>query len=276
MSWLELLLIPLGFAVGVYGTLVGAGGGFVLVPALLLLFPAEEPVSITSISLAVVFFTAVSATGAFARLRRIDFVTGGIFAGAAIPGALAGAMLVNLVPRQLFDLLFALVLLSLAAYLIFRAGGTIGIRPTLRGRFIVSREMAGETGELFRYSYHAGTGVAYSGGVGFFATLFGVGGGIINVPVMITLLRIPMHIAVATSQFILMFTAGTGSAVHLANGDLTGENLLRAALLTVGAIPAAQVGARLAQRFRGPALVRLLALALVAIGARLLYAGIMG
>src|SRR6185295_19952217 len=60
MSWWELLLVPLGFAVGTYGTLVGAGGGFVLVPALLIIYPDESPSSITSISLAVVFFNALS------------------------------------------------------------------------------------------------------------------------------------------------------------------------------------------------------------------------
>jgi hypothetical protein len=53
LSYLRLL--PLGFAVGAYGTLIGAGGGFVLVPILLLLYPNESPEIITSISLAVVF-----------------------------------------------------------------------------------------------------------------------------------------------------------------------------------------------------------------------------
>lgn len=49
-------LIPLGFLAGGYGTLIGAGGGFVLAPALLLLYPTEAPETVTSISLAVVFF----------------------------------------------------------------------------------------------------------------------------------------------------------------------------------------------------------------------------
>ena len=51
-----LWLLPLGFVIGAYGTLIGAGGGFVLVPLLLLLYPKESPEIITSISLAVVFF----------------------------------------------------------------------------------------------------------------------------------------------------------------------------------------------------------------------------
>jgi uncharacterized membrane protein YfcA len=48
-----LWLVPLGFVVGAYGTLIGAGGGFVLMPVLLLLFPAESPEVLAAISLAV-------------------------------------------------------------------------------------------------------------------------------------------------------------------------------------------------------------------------------
>jgi uncharacterized membrane protein YfcA len=48
-----LWLIPLGFVIGAYGTLIGAGGGFVLVPILLLLYPQAAPETLTSISLAV-------------------------------------------------------------------------------------------------------------------------------------------------------------------------------------------------------------------------------
>ena len=96
MSWLELLLILLGFAVGAYGTVVGAGGGFVLVPILLLVYPDESPATITSISLAVVFFNALSGSLAYARLHRIDYVAGMPFAGMPLAGMplamLAGMM----------------------------------------------------------------------------------------------------------------------------------------------------------------------------------------
>jgi uncharacterized membrane protein YfcA len=90
---------------------------------------------------------------------------------------------------------------------------------------------------------------------------------------MITVLRFPIHVATATSQFTLMFMSGEASIVHLLNGELVGDNVLRAVLLTIGVVPGAQVGARLAQRFHGPSIARMLALALVFIGARLVYAG---
>ena len=85
-------LIGLGFAVGTYGTLIGAGGGFVLMPILLLIYPDDSPELLTSISLAVVFFNTLSGSEAYAFMKRIDYKSGLLFAGAAIPGAVFGAL----------------------------------------------------------------------------------------------------------------------------------------------------------------------------------------
>ena len=79
-------LLILGFAIGTYGTIIGLGGGFILVPVLLLLYPDYEPESVTAISLAVVCASTISGSIAYARQRRIDYVTGLIFAAASAPG----------------------------------------------------------------------------------------------------------------------------------------------------------------------------------------------
>ncbi len=276
MSWLELLLVPLGFAVATYGTLVGAGGGFVLVPVLLLLYPDEDAASLTSISLAVVFFSAMSGSTAYARLKRIDYRTGFIFAAAAMPGSIIGAYLVGAVPRRTFDIMFGVVLLALAGYSMWASGRTAAIRSPLRGRFVITRVMPGREGETYRYSFNVWQGVGYSAGVGFISSLLGIGGGIVHVPIMITALRFPVHVATATSNFVLAIISASGSGVHLANGDLAGHNVIVVLLLAAGAVPGAQFGAQLARRFRGPAIVRLLAVALLVLGARLLYAGAAG
>lgn len=271
MSWWELLLVPLGAAVGAYGTLVGAGGGFVLVPALLLLYPDEDPAAITSISLAVVFVNALSGSAAYARLGRIDVATGLYFAAAALPGAVAGALLVQHVPRRAFDVIFGAVLLAIAAYTWWSVGRPQTVRPPLRGRSVVTRVMPGtDDGQTFRYSFVLWHGIALTAGIGFLSSLLGIGGGVILVPVMITVLRFPVHVAVATSQFVLAFMAGEGSAVHIATGELGGESLLRAILVALGAVPGAQLGARISQRIRGSMIARLLVLALVVVGGRLL------
>lgn len=90
-----IILCLLGVGVGAFGTLVGAGGGFILTPILLLLYPHDSAQTLTAISLAVVFFNAVSGSIAYQRQRRIDLRSGGIFALATLPGAVGGALLVG-------------------------------------------------------------------------------------------------------------------------------------------------------------------------------------
>ncbi len=102
-----ILLVLIGFAVGVFGTVVGAGGGFILTPVLLLLYPHESAQTLTAISLTVVFFNAASGSAAYARQRRIDYRSGIVFALATVPGAIGGALLVGVVSRQVFDAIMA-------------------------------------------------------------------------------------------------------------------------------------------------------------------------
>jgi len=96
------LLVLLGVAVGGVGTLVGAGGGFLLTPVLLLVYPHDSPRTITAISLAAVWANSTSGSLAYARQRRIDLRSGIIFGIATLPGAVGGALLVRYVPRPSF------------------------------------------------------------------------------------------------------------------------------------------------------------------------------
>jgi uncharacterized membrane protein YfcA len=72
--------VALGFAIGTLGTLIGAGGGFILLPVLALLFPLEPTGTLTATSLAVVAANATSGAIAYGRQRRIDFRSGIAFA----------------------------------------------------------------------------------------------------------------------------------------------------------------------------------------------------
>ena len=104
--------IALGFGVGAYGTLIGAGGGFILMPLLLLMYPEENPDRLTAISLAVVFANALSGSAAYARMRRIDYRSGLMFAAAAVPGAIVGALQTSSVSRDRFNIIFSVVMIA--------------------------------------------------------------------------------------------------------------------------------------------------------------------
>jgi uncharacterized membrane protein YfcA len=262
-------LVLLGVGVGAYGTMIGAGGGFVLVPMLLLLYPDDPPELVTSISLAVVFFNALSGTAAYVHQRRVDFLAANAFAVATIPGAVAGALVVGYLPRSVFDVVFAILLLAVSTFLILRPTAHVRQRTHRRGE--VSRMLTDRNGDTYAYSYNVITGAMLSVGVGFLSSLLGIGGGIIHVPLMVQVLLFPAHIATATSHYVLMVSALVGTLVHLASGDLEG-GYAETAALAVGVLVGAQVGARLSVRVRGTSLIRLLAGALMLVAVRLLLA----
>ena len=103
--------------------------------------------------------------------------------------------------------------------------------------------------------------------IGAYGTL--IGGGVIHVPVLIHLLNFPVHIATATSQFVLTNMALTGTLTHIATGAFT-QGIRRTLLLAVGVLLGAQLGARLSSKTQGTWIIRGLAFALGAVGIRLL------
>jgi len=266
-------LLALGFGLGTYGTIVGLGGGFILVPVLLFLYPDYEPEHLTAISLLVVWANTTSGSVAYARQGRIDYVTGLLFASASAPGVLAGVFLVDFVPERTFTIAFALVLLALAAVAV--RGPPRGIRQPLSGQGVIIRQVELPEG-TYRYGYRLWQGLALSVVVGLVSSLLGIGGGAVYVPVMISTLHFPVMLATATSQFILSFMSGGASVVHFAKGTLSGDQLVKAASLGLGTVPGAQFGARLAERIKARTVIRLLVAGLLLLSFRLFVKGLTG
>jgi uncharacterized protein len=265
-------LVALGLGVGCYGTIIGAGGGFILVPVLLIFYPDEDPDTLTAISLFVVFVNAVSGSIAYWRQRRIDYLTGLFFAACSLPGVVAGAVLVNFVPGRLFTAAFGLMLLLLAV--VSWQSRSPAVREPLRGAGVLRREVTDTEGRRYVYAYRTGQAAALSLGIGFISSLFGIGGGVIQVPTMIIMLHIPAMFATATSLFTLSFMSGGATFIHLVSGTLSGDPLARAAALAVGAVPGAQIGAVFAQRIKPRYVLILLAVSISVLGVRLLVKAI--
>ena len=140
-----------------------SAAAFILVPALLLLYPEYDPEQVTAISLAVVCANTISGSIAYARQGRIDYLTGFIFAASAAPGVLAGVLLVGLVPERGFTIVFALVMLALAVLAL--RGAPVAIRPPLTGRGVIVRSVAAPEG-TYRFGYRLWQGILLSMGVG--------------------------------------------------------------------------------------------------------------
>jgi uncharacterized protein len=264
--WTYSLLTLLGGITGTYGTLIGAGGGVLLVPALLLLYPLEPPNTIASISLAVVFFNAVSGSLAYGHMQRIDYRAGLLFGAATVPGAFLGAFVASLLSRRAFDLAFSLLVLTLATFIL--------LRPTPKHQNLrahrrdTTHTLTDYKGNSYSYSFSIRRGLMFSFAIGLISSTLGIGGGPFHVPVLVYLLHFPLHIATATSQFMLMIMSLVGSTAHITAGNFD-HGFIRMLFLSLGVLVGAQCGARLSQHLTGANISRVLAGGLALIGIRL-------
>jgi uncharacterized protein len=245
--------LAIGLLVGAMGTLIGAGGGFLLMPVLLAAYHGASPEVLTAWSLVAVLFNSASGTVAYAHGRRIDYRSGLVFALAALPGAWFGARLTSHLSRSWFALLFGGFLVAVSLYLL--------VRSNRRGDQSSAPEEAPKR-------YNLWLGAALSVLVGLISNVFGIGGGILHVPLLVYALGFPTHVATATSHFVLVITVLVGVLAHLVSGTLSLQ-VIPLVPLVVGMSLGAQVGAHYSARLSGPWIIRSLAVGLAAVGLRL-------
>lgn len=251
-------LIFLGIIVGTVGSLIGAGGGFLLMPAFMLLYKDKSPSVLTAISLAVIFANSVSGSIAYAKMNRIVYRAGILFSLAALPGSIAGALVINYLAVRFFDLLFGSIMIMLAAYMLIS---------------VKKRIDPFQADAPTKPHFNAKIGMAISTFVGFFSSLLGIGGGVIHVPMMIYILKFPVHFATATSLFTLAIMTLTGTIVNIYEGDLKGQWPL-VLILSAGVIIGAQAGAFLSGKFKSLWIIKIMAIALGIVGLKVLYQGL--
>lgn len=250
-----IVMVAGGAAAGVFGSLLGLGGGILIVPLLTLGFgrPLREAVAI---SLVCVIVTSSAAAGAYLRGRVANLRLGTVLALFTTTGALAGALLAFVVPERALAGLFA-ALLVYVAFSMGRAGLRSGRAPaTPVGRAASNSsgsppapEPATEpAGPLDGPDYRVrrvGPGGVASLGAGVMAALLGVGGGVINVPTMHLLMGVPLRVATATSNLMIGVTAVASAIIYLLRD---GIDPYIAGPTALGVFVGASVGARIAHR----------------------------
>ena len=272
LSLAYILLLPLlGAAVAALGTMIGLGGGFILVPILILLFPEAAPATIIAISLTVVFFNASSATVGNMRAGRIDLRTGAILLIGAVPAAVAGSFTAGVVSREQFESLFGALLLAGAAYILWRSTQVRLIGQPARHE--PNRRIQERRGTLYLFYINGLLAVVISPVAGFVSSFFGIGGGIIHVPSLTFMLKMPPRLASPTSLLVLVPTSMT-ALLTLYFTNAIDEGWRRAALLGAGALIGAQVGVYLNSRVNPRGMLVILSMALFIVGIRQVVAGL--
>jgi uncharacterized membrane protein YfcA len=235
-------LIVVGFAAGTIGSMMGVGGGIIMVPALTVL--NLPPTQVSSTSLIAVTSTSVSSTIEYSRQRRIDYRLSLELGACAVPGGILGAILSDYIPEDTFKLYFGIILIFTGLYILYK-------NHILNQRAIKKRSVI-----LLSIVFIA----AFCAGI--ISSLFGVGGGIIFVPAMVIVLGLTMHRAAATSQLTLLLTSLSGVFTHSLLGH---PQYLQALALSAGAFFGAQIGARISMMTKEVLLQKLLAIMLIAV-----------
>jgi uncharacterized membrane protein YfcA len=216
----QLWLIPLGFAAGILGSMIGLGGGVIVVP--ILTFLGFPPTAAASNSLFAALSNAIASTISYSKQKRIVYPLGLKLGLLSIPGTILGALFSTDVAPDIFKILFGFVLIASAAYIFLR-------KKIEAKEKTVSKQMM-----VFA--------VSASFFAGIISSFFGIGGGIIFVPLMIVGMGMAMKKAAPTSQMILLFASFSGVVVHSLLGH---PDFLQAGLLAVGSFFGGLVGARL-------------------------------
>jgi uncharacterized membrane protein YfcA len=269
MSVIETLLVFIvGFLVGVPSSMVGLGGGFIIVPVLILFFqlPAKNAIAV---SLVAIFGTTFSSTIGYVRQRRVDYKLGLLYDVLDVPGIVLGAYMTTFLPQNFLTGICGVFIILVAVLVIKHR-----VKPfskdkmeAKKGHLEWTRSRIDSKGKAFRYtlrSFHLVLASSFLGGL--ITGLSGLGGGITDVSTML-LLGIPPHIAVASSAFAMTVTNGVGVAAH----GLLNNILVEYALpITVGTVIGAQVGCLLARRVEGKVITRILSLIAILAGLRLI------
>jgi len=244
-------MTAIAVSAGFLGSMLGLGGGIIIIPALTLVFRVPFPVAVGA-SIVSVIATSTSATAVYIREGYVNLRLGLVLELATVAGAVVGGFLgVWMNPRYLEALFGALMLY--AGWNMLRAAGEVHPEPVPQSdegfphphdHEFVDRA----SGRTLVYRPRATLlGSAISAIAGLQSGMLGVGGGIIKVPVMNLIMGVPLKAAIATSNYMIGITAATSAMVYYAHGKVVP---LIAGPCAAGVLIGAQIGSRVGPRLK--------------------------
>lgn len=238
------LIFGVSIVIGVLGSMLGIGGGVFLIPVLsgIIGLPIKTAIGASIIS---VIATSSAAGAVYIGRGMTHSRLAMVLEIATTFGALAGGITAVLLSARLLAGIFAAVLLYVAYTM--GKGHTEQTEASLSG-ILDTSYIDPLTGEPISYGVHnLSAGLLASFFAGNISGLLGIGGGVIKVPVMNLIMRIPLRAAIATSNFMIGITAATSALVYYQHGYIDPTAAIPTAL---GILIGAQVGSRIGGRVR--------------------------
>ncbi len=272
-----IICLLIGLLSAMLGSIVGLGGGVILVPILLILhgttpiFDWANASTIVGISLIIMIFTAMSSAYTYAKAKRIDYKSGLYFIAGSLPGGVLGAWLNQYVETKMFSLFLGVFMLLICSLFIFKKTPDIKspTSPSNSSNKVIREVKIGN--KTYQYAFSPVIAVFIALTVGLLSGFFGIGGGSLMVPAMILLFGFPSHIATATSMFMILALSSVSSLTHILLGHI--EWIYVWAFIP-GAWFGGILGAKINQHMSNKAVENLLRIVLLLIGLRLIWQGL--
>ena len=273
------LVILMGASVGFLSGMFGVGGGFLMTP--LLIFYGIPPAVAVGTEASQIVASSVSGVLAHLRRKTVDFQMGGFLVLGGGMGSIAGIVIFRYLRaigqvEIAISLAYVIFLGAVGAIMLTEALRTVLRPPEAAPKRRKRRSVAWMAAMPFAMRFRRSQiyispipPIVLGFFVGVLAAIMGVGGGFIMVPVMLYILNMPTKVVVGTSLFQIIFVTAITTVLHAAANQTV--DIVLALMLLLGGVVGAQLGARAGVKLRAEHLRALLALLVLAVGAKLLF-----
>jgi uncharacterized membrane protein YfcA len=241
-----LLIFAGSLVAGLLGSLVGLGGGVLIVPLLTLVFKLPIAFAIGA-SIISVIATSSGAAAAYVRDHLTNMRVGMFLELATTTGAISGAFLAGLLAPSILSVIFGVILIISAAPLVFKIGEELpqGVKNDRWANWF--RLSSSYPDRCLRRDVpyqvmRTPLGLAMMYVAGLISGLLGIGSGTFKVLALDSLMRLPLKVSTTTSNFMIGVTAAASAGIYFSRGDIPP---LLAAPVALGVLIGALLGARL-------------------------------
>jgi uncharacterized membrane protein YfcA len=261
------ILMSALFVISILVSMLGQGGGALYTP--LQVYAGINFHTAATTSLFLIMVTSLSSTIVFRKASKIDWPLAIVLETVTISGGLLGGLFSGRLSGEVLSIIFAITVGIAALFMILRPESTLqpGCIPKRQCLTRWRRNFAGHT-----YTVDMLVALPVSFAIGAISGLVGVGGGILNVPLMVLFLGIPMDIAVGSSAFMVGLTSARGFTGHVVSGHWDWKLSL---ILAVAVFIGGQIGARISIRANKQILKVVFGWFLLAIAASMLFKAVL-
>lgn len=265
-----LLLILIGALSAILGSLVGIGGGLIIVPTLVylgvehdLLHGITPQIAIGTSSIILIVTGLVSTLG-YLKSKQVDTKNGYIFLFGLLPGSLFGSFISRYLTLDSFNLYFGMFLILVSILLLVRNS----IKPIkLFEKKKYEKTYVDKDGTIYHYHVPPVFAFVVTFFIGITTGLFGIGGGALMTPLMLIVFRFPPHVAVSTSMMMIFFSSVMSSIGHTFQGHVAWHYAL---VLVISSYVGAKIGVRINQSIKSNTVVALLRTVMLLLGVYLI------